>query len=102
SGLGPPRRVTRRGTGKDYQSMPAPPPPLAQVRAGVYELVLDVARPSITEYAVEELLRRVCVELTELCGLAGCVAGLVDGATGSLRTLIRSPPEGQPPVTLAI
>ncbi|HEY1968010.1 MAG TPA: GAF and ANTAR domain-containing protein [Pseudonocardia sp.] len=75
--------------------MPAPPPPLAQIRAGVYELVLDVARTSITEYAVEELLRRVCVELTELCGLAGCVAGLVDGATGSLRTLIGSHPEAE-------
>jgi hypothetical protein len=74
--------------------MPADPPPLAHVRAGVCELVLDVAQTSVTEYDLNSLSRRVCVQLTELCGLSACVVMLVDG-TGSVCALIGSDPEAE-------
>jgi hypothetical protein len=74
--------------------MPAEPPPLSHVRAGVCELVLDVAQTSVTEYDLSSLSRRVCRQLTELCGLSACVVLLLD-STGSVRALIGSDPEAE-------
>lgn len=74
--------------------MRAQPPPLAHIRAGVYELVLDVARSPVTEHESDVLPRRITVELAELCGLSACVVALVDG-TGSVRALIGSRPEAE-------
>ena len=79
--------------------MPAQPPPLAHIRAGVYELVLDIARSSVTAPDAaapdqDTLPRRITVELTELCGLSACVVLLVE-STGSVRALIGSRPEAE-------
>jgi hypothetical protein len=67
----------------------------------VVELVLDIARASVTQSRPSALLRRVCRELVELCGLAGCAAGVLDGTTGSLRHLIGSHPEAEQLTRLA-
>ncbi|HZZ46215.1 MAG TPA: GAF and ANTAR domain-containing protein [Pseudonocardia sp.] len=81
--------------------MPPQPPPLDHIRAGVVELVLDIARASVTDGQSNTLLRRVCRELVELCGFAGCAAGVLDGTTGSLRHLIGSHPEAEQLTRLA-
>jgi hypothetical protein len=67
----------------------------------VVELVLDIARASVTDSQPVELLRRVCREVVELCGLAGAAAGVLDGTTGSLRHLIGSHPEAEQLTRLA-
>jgi hypothetical protein len=74
--------------------MSAPPPSQAHVRAGVAELVGDLARTSVTDCDPDALTHRICVELAELCGLAACVAALLDD-TASVRTLIGSRPEAE-------
>jgi hypothetical protein len=81
-------------------SAPASPDPawqsgLGHARSGLVELALDVARTSVAELDAEELLRRTCVDLTELCGLAGCAAVLFAPSTGSVRTLVGSHPAAE-------
>jgi ANTAR domain-containing protein len=74
--------------------MTVQPPPRSHIRAGVSELVLDLARTSITESYLDTFTRRLCLELTELCGLSACVVLLMD-STGSVRALIGSRPEAE-------
>jgi transcriptional regulator with GAF, ATPase, and Fis domain len=66
-----------------------------QPRPGLAELVLGVATTSVTEHDAEALLRGVCGQLTQLCGLAGCAAVVFDGSTGAVRILVASHPEAE-------
>ncbi|WP_028925486.1 GAF and ANTAR domain-containing protein [Pseudonocardia acaciae] len=65
---------------------------LEQDRPGLAELALDIARTSVAELDAEELLRRTCIDLTELGGLAGCAGVLFASSTGSVRALVASHP----------
>jgi transcriptional regulator with GAF, ATPase, and Fis domain len=70
-------------------------PERSHVRAGLAELVLDVARTPATECDGETLLRQVCLELTELCGLAGCAAVVLDASTGAVHSVAGSHREAE-------
>jgi len=70
-------------------------PELGELRPGLAELVLEVAATSVAERDAEALLRAVCAQLTQLCGLTGCAAVLFDGSTGAVRTLVASHPEAE-------
>src|SRR5579884_3098512 len=64
-------------------------------RAGLGELVLDVAATPVTERDTEALLREVCARLTALCGLTGAATVLFDGSTGAVRAVVASRPEAE-------
>ncbi|WP_028934369.1 GAF and ANTAR domain-containing protein [Pseudonocardia spinosispora] len=84
-------------------AQPTPPSPATasarpeprHIRAGLTELVLDVARTPATECDTAVLLRQICIELTELCGLVGCGALILDSSTGVVREVAGSHPEAE-------